>query len=425
MSLAVYDIENNRVDHVWSMDDAGEVTFTQYAYTSAGDLAYTLSGATRTSVEGVTGIDAETVSTLTDVEITSLLGEDMSLAVYDTVENRVDHVWSRDAAGEVSFTNYIYNTNGVLSFTITGSDRTSVENVIGITPETIDSMSALEMESYLAPGMSIAVYDEFGRKVSYVWAMNDEGDISFTQYYYNDEGQLAYVITGATKAEVEAVGEVTDVAGLDAAAVEALLTAGMSISVYDTVNNRVDHVWSMNDASEVAFTQYTYNADGDLAYTITGATRTDVESVTGITPETVGLLNADDIAMLLGTEMSLGVYDTDNSRVAYVWTTNDVGEVNYTKYNYNLDGDLVYTITGATRAEVEAITGITIDNATILTDAEVESLLGAGMSIAVYDIDNNIIDHVWSRSAVGDVTFTLYTYNTNNELSYTLTGDLR
>ena len=108
---------------------------------------------------------------------------------------------------------------------------------------------------------------------------------------------------------------------------EGLLSAGMSIAVYDTDENRVAYVWSMSDVSELSFTQYNYDANGDLAYTLTGASRAEVEAVTGIDVNTVGSLNESDIAALLSAGMSLAIYDTANNRIDHAWSMDDAGEV--------------------------------------------------------------------------------------------------
>jgi hypothetical protein len=427
MSLAVYDSVNGRIDHVWSKDKTGELSFTKYHYNADGLLVYTVNGGNKTQVEGLSGVTINTVADLSESDIDGILAAGMSIAVYDLVNNRVDHVWSRSKSGDASFTQYTYDAMGKLIYTVTGANRSAVETLGGMSALEVDGLTELQAEGYLSAGMSLAVYDTVNNRIGHVWSMNETGDISFTGYYYNDESVLVYTVTGKTRASVVGLSQITveNVTTLTASDIDSALSAGMSVSVYDSVNNRVDHVWSRSDSGEASFTQYNYRADGTLIYTVTGADRVGVESLSGITVENVATLSTETIEAVLGAGMSIAVYDTAEERIDHVWSRGDSGDIGFTTYHYDGLGKLVYTISGSNRAEVTGITGLDVTTIATLTQIQVDSILSAGMSIAVYDTVNNRVAHVWSRSDAGDISFTRYTYDENGMLSFTLTGEDR
>jgi hypothetical protein len=429
MSVSVYDTINNRVDHVWSRADDGSVSFTKYYYhyDATGALVYTVSGSSRSSVEGLSGITVDNVRTLTADEVDLLLGAGMSIAVYEQARNRVDHVWARSDNGNLTFTQYSYDSSGRLVYTLTGADKNEVEAISGVTIDTVATLSETDIQTILSPGMSIAVYDSDYSRVDYVWSTDDIGAVGYTKYYYNELGKLVYTITGDSRAQVDGITGVTidTAASLTQTQISTLLSSGMSIAVYDTANNRVDHVWSRDDSGAITFTRYYYNSAQQLAYTITGGTRTEVENISGITLSNVAVLTAADIDSLLGAGMSVAIYDTDNNRVDHVWSRSDIGENVFTKYHYDSFGRLVYTVSADKRDVVENLEGITVDTVMILTETEIDSLLSAGMSIAVYDTAHNRVDHVWSRSEAGAASFAKYFYDDSGDLAYTITGASR
>jgi len=218
--------------------------------------------------------------------------------------------------------------------------------------------------------------------------MSDTGDITFTKYFYDEVGRLTYTISGAERAVVEGITGITtdNIMTLTESDIAALLPAGVSVAVYDIASNQIDHVWNRSEAGEVSFTKYFYNADDELVYTVTGANRTEVEGVTGITIDNVATLSQAQVDAALLAGMSIAVYDIDENRVDHVWARTDDGDISYTAYNYDALGNLVYTVTGANRADVEGLIGVTIDTVATLTATEIDALLADGMSIAVYDI---------------------------------------
>jgi len=427
MSIAVYDTANERIDHVWSRSDSGNISFTKYKYDGIGKLVFTISGDTRSAVEGITFITVSNVATLTEAQIATYLGSGMSLAVYDTVNNRIDHVWSRSDSGDTSYTKYHYDTFGKLVYTVTGQTRSEVENLTGITVANVTTLTVSDIDSYLGAGMSIAVYNTMTNRVDHIWSRDDSGKATFTQYYYNTQGDLVYTLSGASRSEVEAVSGITlsNVNTLDASAIASMLSGGMSLAVYSTTEDRISFVWSVNTTDDVSYTEYYYNTNGDLVYTVTGATRAEVQGVTGITLSNVASLSASDIENYIDPGMSVAVYDTANNRVDHVWSRSDSGQTNFTQYFYDSNGDLAYTITGSTRADVEGVSGININTVDSLTESAVDALLGPNMSLAVYDRLENRVEHTWQKTETGDVTYTQYYYDTLGKLVFTLTGEVR
>jgi len=428
MSIAVYNVEENRVAYVWSISDTGSISYTKYFYDAAGKLSFTISGSDKVAVEAVTDITLDNIASLTSAQVEYYLGNEMSLAVYDTDNERIDHIWSKNDAGEASYTQYYYDDLGKLVYTITGPSETLVRNVT-ITPETVDTLTATDIDNLLRAGMSIAVYDTVNDRVEYVWSRDNDGTTTFTQYNYNTNGELTYTITGANRAEVESVGGQinVDITTITTEFVDGLLLAGMSIAIYDLGENRVDHVWARSDTGDLSFTQYFYNDLGRISYTVSGSDRASVETAVNALPQDVSTLSVTDVESLLGAGMSIAVYDTENNRIDHVWSRNDSGDISFTQYGYNTDGDLVYTVTGSDRVEVAAtVSGIDLATISTLDETTAASLLNAGMSLVVYDIDAERIDHTWSVSDENDLTFTQYTYDASNDkLFYTVSGSSR
>jgi len=240
----------------------------------------------------------------------------MSIAVYDTVENRVSAVWSKNEEGEVTYTEYVYDTSGLLIYTISGSTKSEVEDVINaFSGVNVNNLTAQNIETYLHAGMSIAIYDTSEKRVSSIWSKNESGEVSFTEYVYNEDDILIYTVSGSEKTEV--VNAVSLLAGMDistlsAADLESILSASMSIAIYDTAENRISSIWSKSEDGEITFTAYIYNEDENLIYTVSGSTRTEVDSVVAalLTVDVSTLTNAD-IDALLGDGMSIAIYDTD------------------------------------------------------------------------------------------------------------------
>ena len=66
------------------------------------------------------------------------------------------------------------------------------------------------------------------------------GDLSFTQYFYDDLGRISYTVSGSNRVDVETTiaSLPADISSLTVTDAETLLASGMSIAVYDTAENR-------------------------------------------------------------------------------------------------------------------------------------------------------------------------------------------
>ncbi|MCP4665547.1 MAG: hypothetical protein GY849_04195, partial [Deltaproteobacteria bacterium] len=431
MSVAIYDTVNNRVDAVWSKSEEGTVTYTMYAYTGEGTLGYTVTGEDKSQVEGFRGVSVNYIASLSETQVAAYLSNGMSIAVYDTTENRVAYVWSKGDTGAVTFTMYAYNSTGELSYTVSGDTRSSVESAASsLSGLDITTITADSVDTLLSIGMSIAVYDTTSEQIDYVWSKSETNDVTVTQYAYTSEGDIAYTVTANTRSEITAFLTALgtqDITTLSNAEVTNYLTAEMSIALYDATENRVASVWSKSTDGDVSFTGYVYNSDGDLAVTVTGTEQTDVLSViTNLNVATLTALTTSDIETLLNNEMSIAIYDTENNRVAAVWSKSIDADVTYTMYGYSTNGTLSFTVSGEEKTDVETLmTSLAGYNVRTLSENAIDTLLAAGMSIAVYDTAGSLIDHVWSRSESGEATYTKYAYNSDNELIYTVSGSTR
>ena len=428
MSIAVYDLDSNRVDYVIAKDSKGDESFTKYVYNEAGKIAYTVTGEIMDDVSAIVALlETVDVSTLTAEEIEGYLRPGMSLPVYDTENERIDYIWSVDGQGQSVYTKYNYDVEGNIVFTLTGNDKIAVDDVI-LALESIDvvQLTAAQAQDYLRNEMSISIYDQINERVDVVWSRKDSGEVNVTQYFYDNDGALIYTITGESRQQIDNVTGINgnNVNDLTSEMIEQYLQPGMSVSVYDPETKSVDYVWSLSDLNEVACTKYFYDDLGVLAFTLTGDSREDFQGMTEITVDNVNSLTAEQIDMYLSAGMSIAVYDTENERVDHIWSRSDSGEASYTKYYY--DGDaLMYTMTGSDNISVAAITGITIDNVNELTADNIESLLIGGMSVAVYNVEDNKIDYIWSVNDIGDASYTKYMYDVDGRLTFTISAQTK
>ncbi|MCP4667998.1 MAG: hypothetical protein GY849_16740, partial [Deltaproteobacteria bacterium] len=429
MSIAIYDIDNNRVSYVWSKSDTGDVTFTQYMYNASDELAYTITGASRSDVEtAAASLSGETITTVSETTLETLLTPEMSIAIYDTAAERVDYVWSKSIDNDLSCTQYLYTADGDLAYTITGATRLEITNALAaLGTQTIADLSNAQIDAMLTDEMSIAIYDITNNRVSSVWSKNAEGTVTFTAYYY-DGDDLTFTITGEEQSVVLATlanitTTVTDLSTLNATDVATLLADGMSIAVYDIAESRVDYVWSKSDEGDVNYTLYGYTNAGTLSYTISGETKLEVDTLSAsLVGLNVRTITEGQIDTYLTAGLSIAVYDSEGSLVDHVWSRSESGEATYTKYVYNSDNELIYTVSGATRNSVNAAAiSLSTRDVTALDNTTVESILSSGMSIAVYDLAEERVASVWSMTDTGDVSYTGYVYD-GDDLTLTVTG---
>ena len=264
-----------------------------------------------------------------------------------------------------------------------------------------------------------------GENIDYVWQTGKNAEISYIKYVFDVNDDLLYTVSGKSATSVNAVlGTLpADITTLNDTNIATYLTAAnISISVY--IGEDVDHVWSTDENSEITYTAYFYNIDNALTHTVSGSTQSAVMSLVAILPADLNTIDDTNITTYLNeASMSITVFAGDN--VDYVWSTNKDAEVSYTKYVYT--GDILeYTLSARTRTDVDAVILTlpadidTIDDGTIAM-----YLTSANMSLMVYDAAGENVEYGWISDKEGDITYSAYLYDAQEQLWYIVSGDTK
>ncbi|MCP4557341.1 MAG: hypothetical protein GY836_18195, partial [Herbaspirillum sp.] len=387
-SISVYDQVENRVDYSMSMNDEGDLVYSQYYYVSgSNDIAFIISSKTQSETVGFADLSEATASLTT-------IGNDASISVYDQVNNRVDYSISKNDDGNLVYSQYYYvaDSNDI-AFIVSSTDRTETLNLTDVGSAEARLLTASD-------DMSVSVYDTVNNRVDYSISRNGEGELVYSQYYYVvDTNDIEFIVSSVNQNETQ------NLANLDAAIASLMdVDNKASISVYDTVNNRVDYSMSKNDDGDIVYSQYYYVSGTDKIEFIVSST------VRGETQGFASLAVAKASLLVVDNEASISVYDQRNNRVDYSISRNDEGELVYSQYYYVVDTNTIEFIVTSTN-QYETIGFVDSWGNTNL-DGALQCILNAGnkSSVSVYDTDNDRVEYSVSKNDEGELVYSQYYY---------------
>jgi len=257
MTISIYkDDESNRVDHIISLNSDGEQSFTYYYYDSVDTerIIFTATSKNESDVNNITETDPEAITLLAE----------MNISVYDEVGKKVLYALALNEDEEKVYTYYYYTDLGVMNFTASSTNQDVVSNLTGQDPDQVEltwedmsiavygkedgetDVSMLYTYTLNSQGEKIkSTYEYFiidgertdltervvqenmvtgeisylnyeiyinengieKTRVDYATSFNDEGEETYTFYYYQaaDSENIAFTATSIDMAKVNAL----------------------------------------------------------------------------------------------------------------------------------------------------------------------------------------------------------------------------